>query len=313
MKQTMKLWLLVLSLSIINHHVLAADKYSTVNPFSKDALLAINWNKFPSGGKLKRFDAYTEAKEEKGDWLFLYQRKFSNEFGAINEVIQGSRHGSKNAFRYLINGAVSDKTLYRCKKVIAKLKKTLGVANVTIDKSRTAKVKLSDTSDATMDWHTLNTRDQWQVGKSVVTASCLGFKGTADEAQLEAIFMLAIESENTAKMLMPVQWIKCKNHSTTAFSDGTQGTPKDFEWVLGIDFNDGKILRQDNSYLNNDPTIEEEVIKFDLGDEKSPFPVSINRATGTLTSDRKKSNGNIWAKMSINGSCDKFDKNKKKF
>jgi hypothetical protein len=64
MKQTMKLWLLVLSLSILNHHVLAADEYSTVNPFSKEALLAINWNNFPGGGKLKKFNAYTEADRE---------------------------------------------------------------------------------------------------------------------------------------------------------------------------------------------------------------------------------------------------------
>lgn len=289
MKLAVKLWLLVLGLSVVNHRVLAADEYSTVNPFSRDALLAINWDSFPGIEKLKRFTANRETDDGKGDWLFLYKRKFSNEFGVINEYIQGPRDGSKNKFRYLINGKILDKTPYRCKKIIAKLKKMLTAPNVTLDKSHASKIKLSKTSDATMNWYNLDIVNQWQVGNSVLTASCLGFKGTADEAQQEAVFMLAIESKNTAKILKPIQWIKCKNHSTIAFSDGTQGTPKDFEWVLGIDFNGGKILRQDNSSLNKDPTIEDEFIKFDLGNEKRPFPISINRATGSLSSGRATS------------------------
>ena len=313
MKTVLKLWLLALSLSIVSYHDLAADEYSTVNPFSKNALLSIDWDEFPGVDKLKRFKASTEVDDGNGDWIFMFKRKSQSKFGSTNEHIQGSRHGSKNNFRYLINGDVKDKTPYRCKKVIANLKKTLGKEIVTIDTSRSAKIKLSKTSDATMDWYTLNTKSQWQVGKSVVNASCLGFAGTADKAQLEALVMLAIESENTAKMLIPIQWIKCTNHSTTVFNDGTQGTPKNSEWVLGIDFNNGKILRQDNSKLVDDPTIKKEVIKFDVGDEKNPFPVSINRATGTLTSNREMSRGNITAKISVSGSCDKFDKNKKKF
>jgi hypothetical protein len=83
--------------------------------------------------------------------------------------------------------------------------------------------------------------------------------------------------------------------------------------LQGIDFNHGKILRQDNTRLNDNPTIKKEVITFDLGDKKSPFPVSINRATGMLSSERTMSSGNYSGKMSMSGSCDKFDKNKKRF
>ena len=285
-----------------------AQTYQLVDPFSRQSILQFDWKKFPTQEQRSKLDPYMGEQNKNVDWKFLYTREFKSEFGKGNERIQVKI--SNDGMLYRISFSYLDDAYpNKCTNAGRKLEAAIGPPNGVVDKSHSTKVLLSEKSDATMDWHTVNFRKQWSVGKTMIGLYCLGH---GSQEIKEAILTIFLSEKATTKKLHPILWLTCDVVETIRYRDGETRQKRIHDFDFGVDLNESDVIRLDNSPIDFDAKINERTIAFTFG-KKMPIPLIINRYTASIVGQESITLGQVSADIGYSGKCKRFSKGQKKF